>query len=189
MRVALVTPPAERPVSLEEARLHLRAPADEDNILIQGLIDAAVSHLDGYSGTLGRCLIEQTWAVHAGLWWGHLTLPFPDARDIVVTYRDAQGVERTVDPGLVTYAYWGTGYGIRFEVLFNYPALAVHPEPITVTFTSGYEDAAAVPAAIKQAILLLVGHWYANREAVAGPMQELPLAVNALLAPFRVARF
>lgn len=36
---------------------------------------------------------------------------------------------------------------------------------------------------VKQAVLLLVGHWYANREAVVigGAPAEVPLAVNRLL--------
>ncbi|MFP5432845.1 MAG: head-tail connector protein [Alphaproteobacteria bacterium] len=40
---------------------------------------------------------------------------------------------------------------------------------------------------MKAAILLLVGHWYANREAVVtGTIAtQLPMAVDALLAPLR----
>lgn len=34
---------------------------------------------------------------------------------------------------------------------------------------------------VQQAILLLVGHWYANREAVASGLVEVPLAVGRLL--------
>jgi hypothetical protein len=47
-----------------------------------------------------------------------------------------------------------------------------------------------VPQAIKQAALLLVGHWYANREAVSigESVAEIPLAATALLEPFRTNR-
>ncbi|MBI6798663.1 head-tail connector protein [Pseudomonas syringae] len=34
---------------------------------------------------------------------------------------------------------------------------------------------------IRQAVLLLVGHWYANREAVASGLTSVPLAVDRLL--------
>ncbi|MDD1966950.1 head-tail connector protein [Pseudomonas putida] len=34
---------------------------------------------------------------------------------------------------------------------------------------------------VQQAVLLLVGHWYANREAVASGLVEVPLAVGRLL--------
>lgn len=43
------------------------------------------------------------------------------------------------------------------------------------------------PVQINQAVLMLVAHWYAHREAVSGTgeMGEIPLAVRALLAPHR----
>lgn len=45
-----------------------------------------------------------------------------------------------------------------------------------------------INAAIRSAILLLVGHYYAHREAVIGQPQsvaETPLAVRFLLSPYR----
>lgn len=46
---------------------------------------------------------------------------------------------------------------------------------------------AAAPAAIKAAILLLVRHWFDNPSAVVVGViaQEMPLAVQALTAPYR----
>lgn len=42
------------------------------------------------------------------------------------------------------------------------------------------------PHPIKQAVRLLVGHFYNNREAVvSGPVFELPVGVKMLLAPWR----
>ena len=60
-RPVLVTPPAETPVSRTEAKAHLRVDGTGDDDLIDGLIDAAVAHLDGYTGILGRCMVTQTW--------------------------------------------------------------------------------------------------------------------------------
>ena len=41
---------------------------------------------------------------------------------------------------------------------------------------------------VKAAMLLLIGHWYANRESVAvgQTVAEVPLAVEALLQPYRI---
>lgn len=57
--------------------------------------------------------------------------------------------------------------------------------------TAGYADAAAVPQGIKQAMLLLVGSWYENREATisGATIAEVPFAVDALIAPYRVIEF
>ncbi|CAI3808186.1 MULTISPECIES: head-tail connector protein [Pseudomonas] len=48
-------------------------------------------------------------------------------------------------------------------------------------------NALIITKAIRQGALLLIGHWYANREAVAtGTIAtELPLATNALWRPHR----
>lgn len=57
----------------------------------------------------------------------------------------------------------------------------------TVRYRAGYA-ADAVPAPIRHAILLMVGHLYENRMAVtaATHMGAMPLGVDALLSPYRV---
>lgn len=48
--------------------------------------------------------------------------------------------------------------------------------------------ATVMPRSFQQAVLLLVGHWYRNREAVAsGSYSQLPLAFHSLLWPYRVS--
>ncbi|MDU7389335.1 head-tail connector protein [Atlantibacter hermannii] len=40
---------------------------------------------------------------------------------------------------------------------------------------------------VKAAMLLLIGHWYENREATTpGQIMALPFAVDALLQPYRI---
>ncbi|MFJ3153504.1 head-tail connector protein [Pseudomonas protegens] len=58
------------------------------------------------------------------------------------------------------------------------PADAVLPDPVG--------NAILMSAGIKQGALLLIGHWYVNRESVtAGAAIELPMATNALWKPHR----
>lgn len=56
-----VTAPTVPVIDLDEAKAHLRVLHDDDDLLIQGLIDAAVSWMDGWDGVLGRCIMPQTW--------------------------------------------------------------------------------------------------------------------------------
>lgn len=56
-----VTAPTVPVIDLGEAKAHLRVLHDDDDALIQGLIDAAVSWMDGWDGVLGRCIMPQTW--------------------------------------------------------------------------------------------------------------------------------
>lgn len=54
-------PPANAPVTLAEVKLEMHIQHDEDNDILNALIAAAVSYLDGWSGILGRCMVTQTW--------------------------------------------------------------------------------------------------------------------------------
>jgi len=81
------------------------------------------------------------------------------------------------------------------RVALNYsaawPSTTLRPvNGVCVIFVAGYGDAAAnVPQYIKSAILLLIGHWYENREGAAIPSaipKEIPFGVEALLWKERV---
>lgn len=190
-----VTPPAVPLLSLEEAKVHCRVDADDEDGLIEGLIAAATDHLDGWSGILGRCLVNQQWRL--GLigfpTWGGVKLPFPDVSAASVSYVDENGDEQSLDDDLFEVVEgWGGSILRARSQSQTWPAVSTDAAaPVAATITSGYGPAAEdVPAAIRQAALLMVGHWYEHRQAaVTGlTVAELPMAVDALLAPHRVVR-
>lgn len=189
-----IASPAVPLLSLEEAKVHCRVDTDDEDRLIEGLIAAATDHLDGWSGILGRCLVNQQWQIGLFGWPSarEVHLPFPDVSEAAVVYRDADGDEQPVDfDEFDVVEDWGGSY-VRFSGSFAPPSLfrdAV--APVKVSFTAGYgDDAADVPAAIRQAALLMVSYWYEQRQAVVmGTIAtELPQAVDALLAPHRLVR-
>ncbi|WP_322990890.1 head-tail connector protein, partial [Hoeflea sp.] len=113
-----------------------------------------------------------------------------------VDYTDETGGPATVDSGFYSLK---TDRGGRSRVKFDGMSIS---GPVGITYLAGYpttpevpEDGetpaipaqSTVPAAIKTAILLLIGNWYENRESVVtGTIaSELPLAVDALIAPYR----
>lgn len=180
--------PATTPVTLTEAKLHLRLDHDSEDALVTMLIEAATAHLDGYAGILGRCLVTQTWKQEFDGFARTLRLPLLAATISSITYLD--------DDGTTTTTVTSTNYALHHDALGSYvrfiddysiPGDLWETKAVAVTFTAGFGAAAAVPAAIKAAILLLVGHWYANREAVniGNSTSSLPFAVDALLTPFR----
>ena len=186
----LTTPPAITPVSLEEAKSHLRVDHSTDDTLITSMIEAATAHFDGFAGLLGRCLIEQVWTVNFADWpaSGCLRLPFPNVSAVTVKYRDVNNAEQTVSSGSLAVLNDERGGLIRFSDDYGYPAIYDdRADPLQVVLTAGYGDAASdVPAPIRAAILLLTGHLYQNRESVVGlSMKELPMGVHALVAPYR----
>jgi hypothetical protein len=62
------------------------------------------------------------------------------------------------------------------------------PNTVWVDYVVGYsEDDSKVPAGIKQAMALMVSHWYINRELVQSTgIAEMPLASSDLLKQFKV---
>ena len=61
MALTLITAPTVSPISLQQAKDHLRISHSDDDDKVQLCIDAATSFVDGEDGFLGRCLVTQTW--------------------------------------------------------------------------------------------------------------------------------
>jgi len=166
MTPTLVTPPADPVVLPDDLRLYLRVDHDDDLTLIESLGAAAVAHLDGWTGVLGRCIMPQTWqiAVDAA---GEVVLPMPDVTAASADY----------GAGPVALAVTASALGPVVDVT----------DSCTVTFTCSM-PAHLLPG-VQAVVKMLVAHWYANREAVAmSSATELPLAVNALIMQMRWAR-
>ncbi len=190
LRPIRISPPAEKPVSLLEAKSAVRVDTDDDDVLIDGLIDAAISHLDGWSGVLGRCLVNQDWRLSLRDWPScrFIRLPFPDVSAVTVKYFDETDTEQTVSASLVALLEDELGAFIRLSDAFTFPSVYDdRGDGVQVAFTAGYGASATdVPQAIRTAIMLMVAHWYNNREASAeGQLSEIPFGASALIAPFR----
>lgn len=201
--------PAEMPVSLAETKAHLQVTTTDDDALIEALIAAATQRLDGWSGLLGRCLIHQSWRIGLAAWPSSriIRLPFPDISEVTVSYFDIDNVEQTVATVLIERLEDERGSLIRFRQAFDFPPLYPdRSDPVGVTMVAGYGvDGDAVPAPIRQAVLLSVQHIYGLRnsgnmflrsETVEGVGRQdfavseqagkvIDYAVEALVAPFR----
>lgn len=104
MSLTLVTAPTASPLSVFEAKEHLRVDhADQDRI-IQRHINAAVAYLDGYKGVLGRAIMEQTWSVSVAA-AGTYVLPMPDVTSATIDYGS----------GAVALTLTATAAGPEFE--------------------------------------------------------------------------
>ena len=175
------------PVSLAEAKMHLRVDAADEDGLIAGLIAAATAHLDGWAGVLGRCLCEQTWRQDFDRFARVLRLPLgPVASIASVTWRNAAGQVATVAGANYLLRHDAAGSYLRFRDDFDFPTDLHCTAAVIATSVCGTspED---TPAPIKAAMLLLVGHWYRKREdVVTGTIAtQLPASVSALIAPYR----
>lgn len=185
----LVSEPSEALIPFAEAKVHLRLDGDDEDSLVAALISAATSYLDGWSGILGRCLITQTWAVSSAGFARRMAVPLAPVQLVSsIGYFDTDGVERTLSPSAYRlHASAAAGPYVEIDDDASLPSVDARDDAVTLTFVAGYGAPEAVPMAIRQAALLLIGHWYENRGAavIGASTSELPLAVVCLLAPYR----
>jgi uncharacterized phiE125 gp8 family phage protein len=193
MDLVQVTPPGADILSLADAKLHLSVESTDEDTLISGLIAAATAWLDGPTGVLGRCLINQAWRASYDYCFPSWRIPLPLAPLVSVTsitYVDAQGATQTV--ASVDYQVLdGPAGAVQPAYGKAWPSPRSQARACAITFTAGYgAAAAAVPAPLIVAAKLLVGHLYMNREAAVGIDQRgtpmpLPLGIADLIAPYR----
>lgn len=198
-RPSLVAAPTIKPVTLDEVKAHCRATDfTDDDATLTALIAAATSYLDGWTGILGRALCEQTWRQDFDEFRHCLRLPlYPVISIASVKYSDPDGAEQTIDASNYSLKSDDRSAYIEFITDYCFPSLNTASAAVFVSYVAGYADegtetkTSTAPASIKHAILLLVSHWYQNRDAVVVGDQaaELPMAVTALIAPFRRIRF
>jgi len=197
----LISAPTIEPVTLAEARMHLRIDASDtaEDTLISGFIVAARMQAEH---TLNCKLITQTWDVPYDA--------FPAAGESIriasglspaqsidqVAYLDSTSVARTVSSSnyvldassLPGYVFPVAGYSWPTDV-------AESANAVKVRVTSGYGSLASdVPRNIWSWMLLQIGALYRNREAFAtsafagtGSVSALPNQfTDRLLDPHRV---
>lgn len=188
----LVTSPAAPVVSLAEAKTHLRVYHEDEDSYIEALVAAATGMIDGVDGWLGRALAEQVWQYsldrfpcrddfgHAGRVYIPLA-PLLSVDEVEFTASD--GSESSV-VGFREFGVGSTQPGyIVPAVGDSWPSTIREPESVRIKFTAGYDE---IPTGIKHAVLLMVGHWFENREDLSdGKLVEMPLASKALLMPHR----
>lgn len=185
--LTLQTPPTSEPITLAEAKAHLRVEHTLEDLLIESLITAARNFVENFTR---RALIEQTWKLTLDQFpcW-EIYIPKPPLISITkFDYLNSAGisasltetidflVDKESEPARITPFYLGT-WPIAYQQI----------NAVSITFKCGYGAAASsVPIAIKQSMLLLVGHWYNNREQTAPiNLSQIPLGAEYLLWPYR----
>ncbi len=160
---ALINPPSLEPITLAEAKAHLRVDHDEDDDLISNYITSARTQAENY---LQRTLLETVWEATFTRFETALKLRKAKVTEIVtVKYLDTAGAEQTLasdkyklkssyEPALLVPAFG-----------LSWPATCQDLEAVKVRYKAGYGTTAdKVPQPICQWILLQVGNLYENRE-------------------------
>jgi uncharacterized phiE125 gp8 family phage protein len=204
--LAVLTPPTEEPVSLATAKLHLRQTLAYDDALIGALITAARELIEKETR---RALVTRTYQLRMNRFpfyvpafamnplvfermpmgtYGQIHVPKPPLIVVnSINYIDPQGTMQLLDPsqyqvdsGGVLQGTIAPAYGLYF------PQTRWQLDCVLVSYDAGYGRPADVPASLQQAMLLLIGTWYRNREAATeAKFSELTLGARALLSSFQ----
>jgi len=192
----VATEPAAEPLTLAEAKEHLRVDLALEDELIEALIVAAREWTENYCR---RSWIVRTLKLHLDYFDAEILLP----RGPVVSVASVEYMNGAALVALDPSAYVVDRFSLpaRIRPVFGgtWPSVAsVSLNGVVVTYDAGYPGstgappdlAANVPQAVKAAMKLLIGGWFENREHIAEKAPaEVPLAVKSLLSALEVRDF
>ncbi len=188
MSYALITPPAAEPITLAEAKSHLRLDDTNEDTLLAALIRSAREHLERATGL---SLITQTWRLYLD------SIPEDGVIQIArgpvqtiesLTLYDASGEELSLP--LTGHILDGHARPARL-VLGRAVSAGQHINGIEIDFSAGFgESGAEVPDTLKRAMLMHVAQMFSFRGTVAVDDQpaDIPAGYDRLIAPFMVRR-
>lgn len=183
----LVTPPGVEPVTLVEAKAHLRVGHADEDALISLLIVSARRHVEAQTGL---CLIAQGWTHFRDDWPedGVLVLPLAPliSLDEVGVYGE-DDTKEVVDPA----HYYSDTASRPPRLMLRGSRAWARPgrigNGIAIALTAGFGNVGSdVPASLREAILQLIAHWFEHRGDGRPP--AVPLTVTTLLQSFREKR-
>ena len=185
MRTTLNTGPSKEPVTVDQVKKHLRIMTSDDDAYINSLITPARKQVE-YD--LRRALITQTWTMYLDQFPGngeYIRLPYPPLQSITyIKYYDTNNEQQTWSSDEYEEDIYSHPARIAETHGYNYPSTYSRLNAVEIKFIAGYgDDATDVPETITQAMYLLLGHWYENREATTDgrPILTVPMAYEKLI--------
>lgn len=196
--LSVITPPVVEPVTLAEAKRHLRVEHEDEDEQIQGLIAAARQYAERrcdrhWIDTRLEMKLDQFPAAVEVLLPRPPFSPTAGRQAIEVEYLDSALGANVMTEALPGFVTSGSQFlanrrsepaVITPNVNGYWPVVGPVRSAITIRWWAGYGDSpAAVPQGVRTAILMLVGHWYLNRESASPTnLTPVPHGVEQLLA-------
>jgi uncharacterized phiE125 gp8 family phage protein len=197
-RIERLSAPAAEALTLAEVKAHCRIDHDAEDALLARAIKAARDTVEGPDGA-GLALIAAQWQMRLDRLMGEIWIPMGPVLSIdAVRYLDEAGVMQTVQPA--GYQWRKGRFEARIKPAYglSWPIVRERYDAAHITFTAGFPgtdqippDLSAIPEPLRIAMLMLIGHWYEQRETVV--IGEVPAEIQhgfkELLGRYRVGRF
>lgn len=191
MTVREVQGPASEPITLAEAKLHLRETETAQDALIGSLITAARRYAENYTR---RTFVERTLELTLDRWPadGVILLPGPPVQSVSwVKYIDFAGTLQTIDAAEYVLDAYREPARLAPAYLESWPDLRGDMNGVQVRYVAGYASGSptdyrtGLPEELKHWIKVRVADLYENRETVVigpGQMMQIPRAtIDSLL--------
>ncbi len=184
MKLQRLSEPFTYSISLAEIKNHLRILDSDNDSYLLSLLPVSTAYCETI---LGRRLISQQWRLWLDGWQRIIKLPFPPVITVdAIKYYDLENTLQTLP--ITDYETDLIDEPAKVKLL-NRPAVINNYNAAYIDFTCGYGEAGSdVPSPIRQALLMLIGHYYMNRQDIlvsfgGGPPIALtvPKAADALL--------
>jgi uncharacterized phiE125 gp8 family phage protein len=178
-------------LTLAEAREHLRTePGVEEDLItsniaaVRRLIERETWH---YPTQAVRTFRFQNFAGGQQRTQRLIVPALPVAAVQSVTYVDTAGAVQTLDPSLWRVGDYFGLVSVCPAPGATWPDVAAQDGAVSVVALCGYASAADVPEDLKLFARLMLGHYFANREAVivGGAASVLPMAADYLINDYR----
>lgn len=180
--------PAAEPVTLAEAKSHLRVTHESEDALVSGLIAAARQEVERQTGL---ALIEQDWRLVLDAWPAEDVIELrrhPVSQILSVTIYDGDGAASLLPSP--NYQLDAASRPARLLVIER-PAPGLCINGIEIDFRAGFGAAGTdVPDLLKRSMLMLIAHWYEFRGSHGPEAQPVsfPVGFDRLIAGYRLAR-
>jgi uncharacterized phiE125 gp8 family phage protein len=201
------------PITLADAKLHLRVDGDTDDDLIGSMITSARTSCER---RMQRSVVQQSWALtqscfgrpwldHREREWQQLTNPDwyrtvcrgshdsivlsnPPIQSVSSVAYLSESYERvTLDPATYRLAVVSETLAMLRPVGVPWPRAAREPDAVIVTYLAGYAEPDQIPGPVLSWIKLRIGSLYASREDfIAGLTVAMSPFADGLIEPYSI---
>tara|TARA_R110002020_G_scaffold460224_1_gene678634 strand:+ start:2379 stop:2957 length:579 start_codon:yes stop_codon:yes gene_type:complete len=183
----VITAAASNVLTTAEVKSHLKVDTTADDTLIDNLIIAATNSCQEYTN---RFFIT-TEITQYGDNWSDVSELFKSPVQTTlfnIKYWDTTGTLQSLATTKYTLDNVSQPARLAPAPDESWPSIIDGLNAIEVNYKVGVDNAADVDNAIKQALLLTIGHWYQNREAVIVGRQvnEMPMSAKYLLDQYKI---